>query len=341
MKTSTFISQKTRALALLLCAVMLFAAGCSVADPSNSPSAPVTEEKNSVVGFYFDTVITLTAYCDESLLKEALERCEYYENTLSKTIEGSDVWNINHAEGQPVTVSDDTIKLLEMALRVSELSDGAFDVTIAPVTALWDFTGGTTVLPDADAIAEAIELVDYTKVQIDGNQVTIPAGHMIDLGGIAKGYIADELSAFLREKGVQSAMLNLGGNVITIGTKPDGTAWRIGIQNPQGSRDDSILAISVVDSTVVTSGNYERYFELDGVRYHHLLDPKTGYPANNGLASVTILTESSMYADALSTASFVLGLDAGRELINSLDGVEAIFITNDLEIFYTDGLQAE
>lgn len=319
-----------RAAAVVLAAALLLA-GCAAAEEP----AP---QQNSAVGFYFDTVITLSAYCDQELLDEALARCEYYENTLSKTVEGSDVWNINHAGGQPVTVSDDTIALLETALRASELSDGAFDVTIAPVTALWDFTSGEAVLPDDADIQAALPLVDYTQIKVEGNTVTLPAGMMIDLGGIAKGYIADELAAFLREQGVTSADLNLGGNVITIGRKPDGTAWRIGVQNPHGSRDESILILNLVDATVVTSGNYERYFELDGVRYHHILDPKTGYPVSNGLASVSIITQSSMYADALSTACYVLGLEEGMALIEELEDVEAIFITEDLEVHYSSGV---
>ena len=181
-------------------------------------------------------------------------------------------------------------------------------------------------------------MVDYTQIKVEGNTVTLPEGMMIDLGGIAKGYIADELAAFLREQGVTSADLNLGGNVITIGRKPDGTAWRIGVQNPHGSRDESILILNLVDATVVTSGNYERYFELDGVRYHHILDPETGYPVSNGLASVSIITQSSMYADALSTACYVLGLEEGMALIEELEDVEAIFITEDLEIHYSSGV---
>lgn len=304
--------------------------------------AEKTPPKRSCVGFYFDTVVSLAAYTeDETLMDRALEECKRYENLLSKTVEGSDVWKINHAGGQPVTVSDETIEVLKIALHVADLSEGAFDMTIAGAVSLWDFTAKNPSLPDAKALEEAVKNVDYTKVHIDGNTVTVPENTQLDLGGVAKGCIADGIADFLREAGVEHALLNFGGNVVTIGEKPDNQGkWRIGIQDPDVARGGYLMVVDASDNAVVTSGTYERGFDLDGVRYHHILDPKTGWPVQNGLSSVTILMDRSGMADALSTATFILGMEKGMELIESLDGVEAIFITTDRKIAMTGGAGA-
>ena len=317
-----------RMLALALAAVCAaLPAGCGRA-----------ASRESVVGFYLDTVITLTAYVDDvAVLNEALADCGRYEALLSRTMEGSDVWRINHAQGQPVQASADTIEILKTARQVSELSGGAFDATIAPVSTLWDFTSGAAVLPDADALAEAAGRVDYTRVRIEGDTVTLPAGMMIDLGGIAKGYIADAVKQSLARQGVGSAILSFGGNIVAIGAKPDGTPWRVGVQDIDRPTGESMLVTRNVDASTVTSGIYERGFELDGVWYHHILDPRTGWPVQNELASVTILSESSMWGDALATAAFVLGREAGLELIESLEGIEAIFISRDRSVACTSG----
>ena len=312
-------------------AAVLLCGGCS---------AEVT--KMSEVGFYLDTVITLTAYVEDGqVLKDAMEECGRYEKLLSRTIEGSDVWRINHANGESTEVSEDTITVLACAVRISELSGGAFDVTIAPASTLWDFTSGKAVLPDADTLAEAAKLVDYTQIRLDGNTVTLPAGMMIDLGGIAKGYIADQIRNYLEKCGVKSAILSFGGNVVAIGTKPDGSQWTIGIQDIDKGTGTSMLKTWSSGGSVVTSGIYERGFDLDGVRYHHLLSPETGWPVQNELASVTIFSESSMEGDALSTAAFVLGKEAGLSMTESLEGVEAIFISRDRTVTCTSGAEYE
>ena len=312
---------------------MLICSGCS--EQKELP-------KQTEVGFYLDTVITLSAYAEDAqVLKDALEECGRYEQLLSRTVEGSDVWRINHAEGEPVAVSDDTIAILQCAGRISELSGGAFDATIAPVSTLWDFTSGSAELPEAETIAKAAELVDYTKVVIDGNRVTLPAGMMIDLGGIAKGYIADRIKTYLENRGVKHAILSFGGNVVAIGTKPDGSQWTVGIQDIDKGTGTSMLKTRISGGSVVTSGIYERGFDLDGVRYHHLLSPDTGWPAQNELASVTIISDSSMEGDALSTAAFVLGPEKGMELIESMKGVEAVFIARDRTVTGTSGVKYE
>ena len=298
--------------------------------------------KLSEVGFYLDTVITLTAYVEDGqVLKDAMAECGRYEQILSRTIEGSDVWRINHAEGEPVEVSEDTIAILQCAARISELSGGAFDVTIAPASTLWDFSSGAAALPDAETLKEAAKRVDYTKIQLEGNTVTLPAGMMIDLGGIAKGYIADRVKAYLEERGVEHAILSFGGNIVAIGKKPDGDAWKVGIQDIDEPTGKSMLKTSIDGGSIVTSGIYERNFEVDGVWYHHLLDPKTGWPVMNELASVTIRSESSMEGDAVSTAAFVLGKEEGMKLVESLAGFEAVFIERDRTVTGTSGAEYE
>ena len=320
---------KKRAVLYAMAVVLLLCGGCS---------AEKELPKLSEVGFYLDTVITLTAYTEDGqILKDAMEECGRYEQMLSRTIEGSDVWRINHANGKPVKVSEDTAAILRCAAEISENSSGAFDITIAPASTMWDFTSGKVELPDTEALAAAAALVDYSKVQLEGNTVTLPEGMMIDLGGIAKGYIADKVKAYLEERGVEHAILSFGGNIVAIGKKPDGKDWKVGIQDIDKPTGEYMLVVANRGGSTVTSGIYERGFEVDGVRYHHLLNPKTGWPEQNELASVTILSESSMEGDALATAAFILGKEKGLELIESLPGIEAVFIERDRKVTCSSG----
>ncbi len=314
--------------AALLLALALLLAGCAKAEP----------KKESAVGFYLDTVITLTAYVeDASVLKDALEECGRYEKLLSRTIEGSDVWRVNHAGGQPVQVSKETLEIIHTARQVSEMSGGAFDITIAPASTLWDFTSGKNELPDADALAAAAERIDYAMVAVEGDMVTLPEGMMIDLGGIAKGYIADAVKQYLIDRGVTSAILSFGGNIVAIGEKPDGSPWKVGIQDIDKPTGEYMAVARNFGGSTVTSGIYERGFEVDGRYYHHILDAHTGWPVDNELASVTIFSDSSMWGDALATAAFALGADGGMALIEGIDGVEAAFIARDRTIHATSG----
>ena len=337
-----------RSLAAKLCLVVfliLAAVICLVVFLSGEKKEETKEQikeqtKESVVGFQLDTVITLTAYCeDKAVLEDALKECARCEQLLSKTIEGSDVWRINHAGGEPVEVDPMTAEVIRQALAVSEVSEGTFDITIAPASALWDFKAETPALPDAGELAEAVSRVDWRKLQIEGNTVTLPAGMMIDLGGIAKGYIGDAVRAYLEGRGITSAVLSFGGNIVTIGEKPDGTSWKIGIQDIDRPTGAYMLVAETRGGSAVTSGIYERGFDLDGVRYHHLLEPATGWPAQNTLASVTILTDSSALADGLSTAAFVLGEDKGMALIENMKDTEAVFIRRDRTVLYSSGAE--
>jgi FAD:protein FMN transferase len=293
---------------------------------------------NSVQGFYFDTRNTISAYCDVSILNTAMQRCSFYNNLLSKTVPGSDVWQINHAEGAAVRVSAHTLKILQTAALISQASDGAFNISVGSAVALWRFKEAPPRLPEPQALSQAIALADYTQIIIDQDTVKVPPMMQIDLGGIAKGYIADCIADELREQGVKSALLNFGGNVVTIGNKPDGAPWEIGLQNPRGESGKSFWAVvKISDSDVVTSGIYERGFDIDGVRYHHILDPRTGWPVQNGLLTVTACNRSSVLADALTTAMFVLGLEGGMRLAQQF-GIQAIFLSHDGIVKYSDGL---
>ena len=295
---------------------------------------------NSALGFYLDTVITISGYADKEILEGAVALCGEYEKVFSRTVKGSDVWRINHGEGCPVQVCDETAELLAMALNICEKSGGALDITIAPASDLWDFKADEPEIPDRDQLDRAAELVDYTKLKLEGDMVTLPAGMAIDLGAVAKGYIADKAAEYLKEKGVESAILNLGGNVVALGYKPDGSKWSIGIQDPEKENGKSGYSVMAADKSVVTSGIYQRGFDRDGVRYHHILDSATGWPVQNGLASVTIITGSSAMADAMSTACFVLGRDMGMSFAEEMS-VQAVFIGTDGKVSCTPALEGK
>lgn len=301
---------------------------------------PVTE-----TGFYLDTVVQITLYDTNSRdsctnnIRECFSLIDTYEHMFSATIEGSDIWEINHAAGSPVTVSDDTVILLQTALYYSELSNGLVDLTVLPLSNLWNFgSQDNPHKPSDNDINEAVSHINYHAVRIDGNTVTLTDPEAaIDLGFIAKGYIADRLKEYLVNQGVENACINLGGNLLTLGGKPDGQPYRVGIQKPFAADGEIITAISVTDSSVVSSGIYERFFYENDILYHHLLNTSTGYPEDNNIAGVTILAPSSVDADALSTTCYFLGLNAGMELIESLDHTEVLFITTDGELISSDG----
>ena len=287
------------------------------------------ETENSETRFLLDTVCTITADCGDDIINGAFSLCEDLERTLSKNVKDSDVYRLNNTEGF-VSVSPDTLKTVERALYYSELSGGKFDITIAPVSALWDFKN--QVVPDRNEIAEALKNVDYHSVEIKDGGISLD-GKQIDLGGIAKGYIADKATEYLKENGVKKALINFGGNICMIGQ------YNIGIKKPF---DDSVIAsIEIKDKCAVTSGIYERYIEKDGKTYHHILDPKTGYGVENELAAVTVIGEKALDCDALSTVCMLLGAEDGLEIINNTAGTEAVFIDRDGGITLSSGLYRE
>ena len=288
-----------------------------------------------MTGTYFDTVVQIEVWgADQDMIEHCRKMCETYEQMLSATIETSEISKINNAGGEPVSVSDETAELIEKGIEYGELSGGRFDITIEPASSLWDFTDNEDkTIPDPDELAEAVSHIDYRCVHVDGNTVVLtdPVAQ-IDLGGIAKGYIADRLKEYLESEGIEHALIDLGGNMLALGGRYDGTDFRIGLQKPFAETGTAMAALSINDQSVVTSGDYERYFEKDGVIYHHILDPSTGYPVQNDLDQVTIISDRSVDGDALSTTCFAMGLEDGMELIRSLDGVEAIFVTKDGEL---------
>ncbi len=298
-----------------------------------------TKTGSSRTGFALDTVISIAitqtnpGVNASSVLDECFAEIERFERLFSATMAESDVSRINTADGSTVTVAEETADLLQLSLHYATLSNGAFDITLRPVTQLWDFS--KAIVPDAVALQAALATVDYRQLTVEGTRVTLPQGG-IELGGIAKGYIADRVRDILKERGVMSALIDLGGNIIGYGTNRE-KEWRIGIKDPAHT-DELYAVVTGRDFSVVTSGIYERGFDLDGVRYHHLLSPETGMPVQNGLASVTIVCQNSAQADALSTACFVLGEEKALELLNSLSDVEALFIRQDGSMTATAGL---
>lgn len=291
----------------------------------------------SQTGFYFDTVISITIYdsTNKALIDSCFELADYYEKIFSRTIDGSDIYRINHSGGKPTVVSSKTIDLLSTAIKYSILTDGIVDPSIGGVSSLWDFHD-SGVLPDESDIKAAICHVNYENIIITGNTVTLTDPDTdIDLGFIAKGYIADKIKEYLILEGVNSAIINLGGNVLTIGSKPDGSPFTIGIQEPFADTGTAATVVSVNDKSVVTSGIYERYFTYNGSIYHHILDTDTGYPVCTDLLGVTIISDSSTDGDALSTACLALGYEKAVELINSFENTDAVFITSDGEIHTT------
>lgn len=300
----------------------------------------VSGEPVSKTTTVFDTVITIQIYDknSEDILDACIRKCQDYENRFSRTKEGSEIYQLNHAGGNALALSSDTVELINLGLKYSRLSEGKFDITIAPLSDLWDFKNNTGTIPDSAAIEEAVRHVGYQNVLVTGNtvQLTDPAA-AIDLGGIAKGYIADQLKKYMQEEGIRHALINLGGNVLALGGKPDGSSFNIGIQKPFDELGSSITSVKTKNQSIVSSGIYQRYFKVNDTIYHHILDPGTGYPYTNHLLGVTIICDFSAEADALSTTCFAMGLSEGMAYVDSLDSVEAIFITDDYKLHYSSG----
>lgn len=344
---------KVRLWALLLACILL--TGCTAAPQHDADATPAVTggilptaaaeeqvdpaKKTTGVGFYFDTVVYLTLWgAPSTLVDEVWAECARYENLLSRTVKTSDVCRINLAAGKTVTVDPETWAILQRAKEINALTEGAFSITIAPVTALWSFTGTmTNTVPTDETRLAALPLVDDQKIVLgEGNTVTLPAGMQIDLGGIAKGYIADKVAELIRSK-ASGGIISLGGNVYTVGKKPDGSPYSVGITDPQlSSQTKGIIYLD--DATVVTSGTYERGFNFGGVRYHHILDPKTGWPSQSDLISASFVMDSSMTADALATACIVLGSEKALALAKE-QSLDAMLIKADGTVLFTPGFE--
>ena len=307
---------------------LLFLTGCS-AESSPEP----------VQGTFFamGTMMDFTIYGESGLIDQSESLIASLESLVSVTDTGSELYAINQTGSG--TLTGKASSLMEQALEICRRTDGALDLSIYPIVRAWGFTTGSYQVPDEAEIQALLPLVDYRKIQYDAatGTVTLPEGMEIDLGSVAKGYAGQLAAQMLREHGVQSALLNLGGNVQTVGAKPDGSPWQIGIKDPQG--EDAMMVLSVEDQAVVTSGGYERYFEQDGQTYWHIMDPSTGHPADSGLISVTIVGDEGVVCDGLSTALFVMGLEKAADLWAQSGDFEAVFVTASGEVYITEGLR--
>lgn len=305
-----------------------------------------SEERVSESQFLLDTICEITIDGmkkeeAEQVMDQAFETCRDYENMLSKTIEGSDIYKLNHSGGEQVAVQDETLDLIKKGINYGQLSNGMFDITIGAVSELWDFSGENPKVPDAAALKEAVSTVDYRQIQVRGSKVSLKNPKtQVDLGGIAKGYIADRLVEQMKQAGVQQAIISLGGNVAVIGEKEKGIPWNIGIERPFSDRSEILGAVSLTDGTIATSGIYERYFEQNGTLYHHVLNPKTGYPIETSLDAVAVKggEGQSVDCDAMGTVCLMLGEKKGRKALAEMPGLEAAFVDKSNELTTTEGL---
>lgn len=327
-----FKKKKILILLLILSIFSIFLSACS-----NEQELPSAKKSR----FLMDTLVQMQAHGEnaEEAVEESMERIKELENLMSKTLEISEIYQINNNPGERIEISDDTKLVLENSLHYAEITDGKFDPTIGVLVDLWGIGTEDARVPSDSEIENALKNIGYQKLNIYDNQAEIEEGVKLDLGGIAKGYAADEVKEITEKHNVNSAFINLGGNVLVIGNKVDGSKWKVGIQDPRQGRGSVMAIIEASDKTIVTSGNYERYFEEDGKVYHHILDPDTGYPADTNLLSVSIVSDNSFDADALSTSVYILGLEKGMKFIENMEEVEVMFITNELEVYLSSGLK--
>ncbi len=291
------------------------------------------------------TIMTLIVYGKkgEEAVEQAMKKIMSIDDEMSVFKDYSEVSKINkNAGGKLQIVSEDTYFVIKKAIEFCYLSQGAFDITIRPIVGLWGIGSDKQRVPSKTEIDEKLKLINYKDVVLDEKNNAVGLKHKnqeIDLGGIAKGYAADQVKNIFLNKGIKSALINLGGNVFAMGKKLNGEPFKIGIQNPISLRGDSVGIISVMNKSVVTSGNYERYFKVDGKKLQHIIDPRTGYPSESKIISATIISDLSIDGDGLSTGVYILGLNKALKLIQSLDGIEAIFITEDKKISVTAGMK--
>ena len=318
---------------ITLILLVITLAGCSA-----GKNNPVSE-----TGYFLGTIVKITVYDDvsEDIFTKSFNIIQSYENMLSRNIPDSEISGINSMAGiGEVKVSEDTYSLLEKGIAYSVLSDGRFDISVGPLVSLWGIGTDNARVPGNEEISNALQLTGYKKIKLNSRNrsAELPEkGMEIDCGAVAKGFIADRVSDFLKEEGIKSAIINLGGNILTIGTKPDKSPFRIGIQDPSDTRGEYIGIAEINGKSLVTSGIYERYFEADGIRYHHILDSETGYPVNNNVQSISVLTDLSADGDALSTALFSMGIKDGLLFAESYENLEILYISKENKIFMTDG----
>ena len=290
--------------------------------------------------FAMDTYMNLKAYGTDAdkALSEAEERILTLEKELSVTSDGSDIYKLNNASGEAVDICDDAAFLIEQSKKFSEKTLGCLDITVYPMLRKWGFTTGEYSLPDKKRLSELLQYVGSDKIHINGNTVQLPENVQVDLGAVTKGYTGDEVIEIFRSYNIRSGIISLGGNVQTLGTKTDGTDWKVAVRDPFKT-DTDMCILEIADKAVITSGNYERFFiGEDGKRYCHIIDPKDGFPADNGFVSVTVIGENGLTCDALSTAVFVAGEDGASEIIKSFPGYDFVIVSDKEKVYYTEGL---
>ena len=320
--------------AFVLALMLLLCAACGNGETAD----PGAEERVTRTVFAMDTVMDITPYGAnaEAAAEAAAARIAELERLFSVTLEDSDISAVNRAAGERVPVSEETATLISEALDYCAATRGALDISVYPVLRAWGFTTQEYRVPGEAERMELLSKVDYSKVQCDGLDVTVPEGMEIDLGSVAKGYTGDEIMRIFRQSGVTSGMISLGGNVQVLGTKPNGNPWRIAIQDPTG--DGYVGVIEAADEAVITSGGYERYFEQDGEVYWHIIDPATGAPAKNGVISATIVSDSGLRCDALSTALFILGQDAAADYWRAHGDFDYLLVLDNGTIVLSEGI---
>ncbi len=324
----------------LLCGCAQETAVSSGVPESSKTEASAVEPAVSDL-FAMDTYMNLKVWCmdGDAALQEAAVLISGLENTLSVTNPDSDTSRINQNAGSPVAVSDDTAVLLREAVQIGAESGGSLDITIYPVLKEWGFTTQEYQIPEDSRIQELLQHVDYTQIQLDGNTVIIPEEAQVDFGALAKGYTSDKLMQLFREYGAESAIVSLGGNVQALGRKTDGSLWKVGVVNPL-SPSENMCILEIENQAVITSGNYERYFVGDdGQIYWHIIDPKDGFPADNGLISVTVIGESGLLCDALSTALFAEGTEQAVRHYQQSEQFDMILVTEDGKILISEGIE--
>lgn len=308
---------------------------------NKTPAKSFIEKQFYVLG----TIISLKVYGNkaEKAIIEAVTKLYEIDDKMSVFKESSEISAINKRAGiSPVNVSEETFYVVEKAVNYSVLSMGTYDPTIRPVIDLWGFGRGKHLIPDNKTLTSKLQLVNFKDILLDKKAGTImlrQEGQSLDLGGIAKGYAADAVSYVLRKNRIKKAIIDLGGNIYAYGKRPDNSLWSIGIQDPLNNTGVYIGAIQASNKSVVTSGNYERFFTSGGKRYHHIIDPRTGYPAESGIISSTIISDHSIDADGLSTPTLIMGLENSTNLVNLVPGVDAAFITEDKSLYVTSGLK--
>ncbi len=286
--------------------------------------------------FAMDTVMDLKIYSEnDEALSEAKAEIRRIDTLFDRGNENSDIYKIN--KNKSADVSAETADVIRTALSISDRTGGAFDITVAPVMDLWGFYGNEFNVPSDDELQSTLEGVGYEKIRFDNTNISIPENTGIDLGGIGKGYASDRIANLLKNKGVKSAIISLGGNVHAICKRNDESEWTVGITDPH-NKSQLIGKLKISDKAVITSGAYQRYFEQGGITYHHIIDPTTGKSADSGLASVTVIADSGMTADGLSTALFVMGLDKAIELWRGSSDFDAVFVDEGGMIYVTEGI---